>query len=229
MRLRGSLPTRIISLFIPERIPWFAARLYDRIAGGAISSYYKEVTKEIVAHITHGRILDIGTGPGHLPIEIAKAAPGVEIVGVDLSKKMIEIARKNTTAAGMTARLQFFTGDGNRLDFNDNTYDMVISSGSLHAWKDPVRVINECYRVLKPACEAWIFDPARIFTPESQKVLDKRLNWIDRLAYWWGSFSSKVTIPLTEDEVQEIIAATLFRHGTVEYTKWFKITLRKEL
>ena len=172
--------------------------------------------------------MDIGTGPGHLPIEIAKAAPEVEIVGVDLSKNMIEIARKNANAAGISERARFFTGDGNRLDFSDNTYDMVISSGSLHAWKDPVRVINECYRVLKPGCEAWIFDPARIFTPESQKVLDKELNWIDRLAYWWGEFSSKVTIPFTEEEVQEIIAATLFRHGTVEHTKWFKITLCKE-
>jgi ubiquinone/menaquinone biosynthesis C-methylase UbiE len=48
--------------------------------------------------------------------------------------------------------------DAKALEFADNSLDMVISTGSLHHWKDPLRIINEAYRCLKPQGEAWIYD-----------------------------------------------------------------------
>jgi methylase of polypeptide subunit release factors len=39
-----------------------------------------------------GLILDLGTGPGHLPVEIVKIAPEINIIGVDLSRRLIKVA-----------------------------------------------------------------------------------------------------------------------------------------
>ena len=55
-----------------ERIPGVLASTYEKATRLVIDTYYCEVAKEVVAHLDDGIILDIGTGPGYLPIEIAK-------------------------------------------------------------------------------------------------------------------------------------------------------------
>jgi len=163
--------TCILRHLIPERIPWFAVRLYDKIAGEALESYYKPVAREIVSARDQGSILDIGTGPGFLPIEIAKIARKVDLHAIDLSRRMIRLAQLHASKAGVAHRIRFRVGDGNRLPFDSETLDMVVSTGSLHSWKDPVRVINECFRVLRPGTEAWIYDPAKIVSRETENML----------------------------------------------------------
>jgi len=227
MRLKKSLLERIAQLLVPERIPWFAARLYDRIAQTALESYYKEVAEQIVAHTSRGTILDIGSGPGYLLIEIARSAPDLRIVGIDLSKALIKIARENAARANFSDRIQFTKGDGNRLGFKDNSFDMVISTGALHAWKNPIRVINECHRVLKAGGEAWILDPARVITPEAERMMKGALGLIERLAFRWGSLTSKVTPPYSREEIEQIIARSAFGRGTVTEERWLTVKLRK--
>ena len=145
-----------------ERIPGVLATAYEKGTRMAIDSYYSHVAEEIVAHLPGDRMLDIGTGPGYLPIEIAKNSATVNIIGIDLSRKLLSMARSNAAKAGLSDRLTFQLGDAGRLEFEDASFDMVISTGMLHALKDPVRVIQEIYRVLKTGGQAWIFDPARV-------------------------------------------------------------------
>ncbi len=154
---RDTLRSRFLRSLIPERIPWFAAPLYDEIARSAVETYYKEVAEQVTLHTTQGLVLDIGTGPGYLPIEIAKRAPQIRVVGIDSSKLLVQIAQKNGEREGLSDRIRFVKCDGNRLDFEDDSYDLVISTGSLHAWKHPKLVINECFRVLRAGCEAWFW------------------------------------------------------------------------
>jgi ubiquinone/menaquinone biosynthesis C-methylase UbiE len=224
---RGTLRSRFLRSLIPERIPWFAARLYDQIARSAIETYYKGVAELVTAHTSQGLVLDVGTGPGYLPIEIAKKAPQITVVGIDSSKALVRIAQTNAEREGLSDRVRFVKCDANRLDFADNSYDLVISTGSLHAWKNPVLVINECFRVLKAGCETWLLDPAQIITPEAQQFLGRGLKAGDRLANWWGSFTSKLTPPYTIKEIEEIIRRTSFETGTVAEGKWLTVKLTK--
>jgi ubiquinone/menaquinone biosynthesis C-methylase UbiE len=222
-----TLRSRFLRSLVPERIPGFAARLYDQIARSAIETYYKGVAELVTAHTSHGLVLDVGTGPGYLPIEIAKRAPQITVVGIDSSKALVGIAKENAAREGLSDRVRFVKCDGNRLNFADDSYDLVISTGSLHAWKDPVLVINECFRVLKAGCEAWLLDPAQIITPEAQQLLGRNLNAVDRLANWWGSFTSKLTPPYTIKEIEEILRRTKFEKGTVAEGKWLTVKLKK--
>jgi ubiquinone/menaquinone biosynthesis C-methylase UbiE len=224
---RDTLRSRFIRFLIPERIPCFAARLYDQIARTAVETYYEEVAASVTAHIGEGLVLDVGTGPGYLPIEIVKRTPHVRVVGIDSSKALVRIAETNAERAGVSDLTRFLISDANRLDFDDDSYDLVISTGSLHAWKNPVLVINECFRVLKPGCEAWLLDPAQIITPEALQFLGGTLKAVDRLASWWGSFTSKLTPPYTVGEIHEIIRGTKFQKGNITEGKWLSVILRK--
>ena len=163
-----------------ERIPGVLATAYEKGTRLAIDSYYSVVADEIVAHLSTGIILDIGTGPGYLPIEIAKRSSGVRIIGVDLSRKLLDMARSNAAEAGLSDRLQFQLGNAGRIEFDDMSFDMVISTGMLHSLKEPAKVIQEMYRVLKTGGEAWIFDPARVSGAVDRKQWQASLNWRER-------------------------------------------------
>jgi ubiquinone/menaquinone biosynthesis C-methylase UbiE len=226
---RDKLSSRFLRFLIPERIPWFAAPLYDQIARSAVETYYKEVAELITAHTSQGLVLDIGTGPGYLPIEMAKRAPQITVVGIDSSKALIQISQENAEREGLSDRVRFVKCDANRLTFPDDSYDLVISTGSLHAWKHPVLVINECFRVLKAGCEAWLLDPAQIITPETEQLMGRGLNAVDRIASWWGSFTSKLTPAYTAKEIEEIIRRTKFEKGTVAEGTWLTVKLKKHL
>jgi methylase of polypeptide subunit release factors len=74
------------------RIPSLLASDYIKATRLVIDSYYRPVAEEIVSSMNKGLILDLGTGPGHLPVEIVKIAPKINIIGVDLSRRLIKVA-----------------------------------------------------------------------------------------------------------------------------------------
>ena len=163
-----------------ERIPGVLASAYAKATRMAIESYYRPVAGRIAAHLESGTILDLGTGPGYLPIEIARKSSKIQITGVDLSRKLIQMARTNASTAGLADRLNFQLGNAARLDFEDSSFDMVISTGMLHSIKEPAKVLQEIYRVLKPGREAWIFDPARVTSAVDRKKWKASLNLRER-------------------------------------------------
>jgi ubiquinone/menaquinone biosynthesis C-methylase UbiE len=145
-----------------QRIPGVLASSYEKATRLVVESYYSHVADEITSSFTAGTILDLGTGPGYLPVEIARRKPEISIIGIDLSKKLIQMAQTNAAKAGFSRQLRFEVGNSARLRFDNNTFDMVISTGMLHSLKDPGRVFKEVYRVLKSGGQAWIYDPAKV-------------------------------------------------------------------
>ncbi len=153
------------------------ASSYEKATRMVIDTYYRRIAQEIVSGINKGIILDLGTGPGYLPIEMAKLAPSIQIIGIDLSRKLIRMALKNASEAGLSERLTFLRGNSAGLRFENACFDMVTSTGMLHSLKDPVKVLREIYRVLKEGKEAWIYDPSEV---ESQIDIQK---WKTSLTY----------------------------------------------
>jgi ubiquinone/menaquinone biosynthesis C-methylase UbiE len=124
----------------------------------ATREVHRRLAVKIANTIEGGEILDVGSGPGHLAIELTKLLPDAKIVGVDMSTSMIEIAEKNVTEQGVSDRVTFRQGDAAEIPFADRAFDFVVSSWSLHLWKDPARVFAEIHRVLKRGCEALVYD-----------------------------------------------------------------------
>ncbi len=94
-------------------------------------------------------IVDLGTGPGFLSLELHKLLPQARIIGVDPSEAMLQMARENAHRAGMSnyeARL----GRAEELPVESNSVDLVVSQSSFHEWEDPQKGLAEVFRVLKP-------------------------------------------------------------------------------
>ena len=215
----------------PEAIPGWAVGIYERAARLAIDSYYAPLAQEIVTELGSGRILDVGTGPGYLPLEIVKRGESITVVGIDATRRMIQLACRRAKAQGLAPRLTFLVGNAYSLMFEDNSFDMVISTGVLHAWKDPVRALGECFRVLKPGGVAWILDPAQILTARNLPLWRHSLNWWGKVVYkihsWLPSAGRPRTLSL--EEVKELVAKTPFVKGALEQRDGIAIKLKKRI
>jgi ubiquinone/menaquinone biosynthesis C-methylase UbiE len=97
-----------------------------------------------------GLALDVGTGPGQIPIKLALKLPKLEIIGIDLSEAMLAKARKGALAAGVEGQVRFEIGDARRLRFPDHHFDLVMCNSLLHHAADPLATLNELARVTGP-------------------------------------------------------------------------------
>jgi ubiquinone/menaquinone biosynthesis C-methylase UbiE len=100
-------------------------------------------------------VLDVGTGPGRLPVEIARRSPQVWVTGLDVSPRMIEAA-KAAIEPGQQVIAE--VGDVARLPYRDGSVDLVVSTLSQHHWPDRTAAIGELARVLAPGGRVWIYD-----------------------------------------------------------------------
>jgi ubiquinone/menaquinone biosynthesis C-methylase UbiE len=121
--------------------------------------------------IREGQAADIGCGPGHLAIELAQRAPGLHLTGVDLADEMLETATANAAKARVSDRVNFRNGDAAQLPFEDGSLDLVLSTLSLHHWSQPVAVLDEITRVLRPGGAYLVFDLRREIAPPAYTLI----------------------------------------------------------
>jgi ubiquinone/menaquinone biosynthesis C-methylase UbiE len=111
--------------------------------------------------LEHARVLDIGTGPGWIPIELAVRHPGWEIWALDASEDMLERARRHAKEAGVADRIHFICGNATELPFETGFFDMVVSHFMLHHIEHPEKVFNETARVAHGGAKIVIKDLLR--------------------------------------------------------------------
>jgi len=213
-----------------ERIPGLLASSYEKASRMVIDGYYSKVADEIVFHIRQGRMLDLGTGPGYLPVEIVKRTPEINITGVDLSHKLIHMARINAQKAGYASQLYFEVGNSARLRFDDADFDMVISTGMLHSLKNPVNVLLEIKRVLKDGADAWIYDPANVIQYIDRKKWKASLNLRERFFLWIFGLSGlhkPISVYRKSDVIPMIEAAGFKKYKVDESKNEIRIKLTK--
>lgn len=96
------------------------------------------------------RILDIGSGSGGWAIEVARTYPEAIIVGIDISTRMVEYARKQAAEQGVEEHVEFHVMDALRiLEFPDKSFDLVnlrFGISFMRTWDWP-RLIQEMRRV----------------------------------------------------------------------------------
>jgi ubiquinone/menaquinone biosynthesis C-methylase UbiE len=140
---------------IPEAIPTPGAIIYNAVPAKLLQAPERKLAEDIAGKLKGGTLIDLGAGTGYLSIEIAKRVPELKVCGIDLSKEMVKIARRHAEGVG---NVRFEIGNAADLPFEDASIDYIVSTGSLHHWKNPARIFDECYRVLKSGKEAWIYD-----------------------------------------------------------------------
>jgi ubiquinone/menaquinone biosynthesis C-methylase UbiE len=98
------------------------------------------------------KVLEIGCGNGADGVMFAAA--GADYTGVDLTEAAVAATRKHFAVLNLPG--EFRTANAERLDFPDDSFDVVYSYGVLHHTPEPARAIHEVHRVLKPGGRAYV-------------------------------------------------------------------------
>ena len=93
-------------------------------------------------------ILDVGCGPGYLLLEIAKMIPSSELIGVDLSEDMLQIAMEEAKEKGLNSII-FRQGPAENIPVVDAHNDVVVCLNSLHDFNNIEKTLSEIYRITK--------------------------------------------------------------------------------
>jgi len=146
-------------------MPSFAARLYDNLTSvKGVNKTFKDISIFVGSILQQGRLLDIGTGPGRLLLEINNKIPQLDLFGLDISASMLDIAKKNLKNI---KNIDLRIGNITKTEYQDNFFECIVSSGSFYNWDKPDEGLNEIYRILQIGKTAYIF--------ESNKDYDKAL------------------------------------------------------
>jgi ubiquinone/menaquinone biosynthesis C-methylase UbiE len=106
-----------------------------------------------------GTVLDIGCGTGLAARAIARRASFAgQVTGIDLSPFLVGAAGRLAAEEGLAERTEFRTGDTRHLEAAGGTFDAVVAHTLLSHVEDPLSVIKEAARVLKPGGMLGIFD-----------------------------------------------------------------------
>jgi trans-aconitate 2-methyltransferase len=119
----------------------FEGRKYEQA-----SKHQKEWGERLIEELDlqgSERILDLGCGDGTLTAQISTLVPNGEVLGIDASQGMIEVARQK-----QAGNVQFVLKDINNLDFSDE-FDVIFSNATLHWVKDHRRLLDGVRRALK--------------------------------------------------------------------------------
>jgi len=165
--------------------------------------FYQDVADEASAAVQQGNVLDVGTGRGLLPIKIAQKNERLKAYGIDISKNAVDAARRDALASGLENAPQFEVGDVCALPFEDEFFDLVVSTFSMHHWPDTTSGFNEIFRVLKPGGEAWIYDHWKDPSHEASERLRKDFGL---LAAWFALTHLRfVSSSLTGEKARSIL------------------------
>jgi len=139
------------------------SRVYDFVASRLLRRVYRRLARDLAPLAPEGAaVLDVGTGPGVLLVELAELRPDLRLNGVDRSADMVAAAGRKLARYG--ERASAVTGDAADLPFEDGTFDLVVSSLSLHHWERPQDAAGELARVLRPTGLVCVYDvPAAPF------------------------------------------------------------------
>lgn len=119
-----------------------ASSFIETIAPMTATSGQVELVKELGKITPSDSILELWCGAGDLTAQLASI--GGRTVGVDYSKKLID------AAAERFPRVEFTCSEADKLEFDDETFNVVVSNYTAHHYAEPEKIFVEALRVLRP-------------------------------------------------------------------------------
>ena len=142
----------------------FIARWYASLTRKSLDEF-KALAQRVAEQVPPGsQVLEVAPGPGYFAIELAKRA-SYQVTGLDISHTFVQIARQNATEAGVDA--DFRQGNAASMPFETESFDFLLCRAAFKNFSQPVRALEEMYRVLKPGGRALIIDLRKDASAES--------------------------------------------------------------
>jgi phosphatidylethanolamine/phosphatidyl-N-methylethanolamine N-methyltransferase len=129
-----------------EQLYTFYSPFYEYIFGKILGPGRRQAFN-YVPRSPHQKVLEIGVGPGNT---LDFYPPKTRFTGIDISRAMIDQARKKAVHLNSGSRFNFHVMDASHLDFPDNYFDLVMAAYVITTVQDPHKVCREIHRVVKP-------------------------------------------------------------------------------
>ena len=149
--------------------------------------FYRRIASDVAALAPEsGRVLDVGTGPGGLMIEIARARPDGHVTGVDVEPAMVRLAGRLAAEQGLGERVRVLAADVSALPLGAGTVDVAVASLTAHHWPDVPAAVAELVRVLRPGGVLLVVDfrsavdrplTAAVAAVDTGATIERRVRW----------------------------------------------------
>ena len=162
------------------------------------------------------RILDIGCGIGGPSLEMASTFDAT-VTGIDLEAPLIARAARDARMRGLDDRCRFQTVSIGPLPFDDESFDIVVSSGAITQTSNKTNLFAEIRRVLSPgghlSCYEWM---------RSDK------DYSDNMMEWFKLEGLTYDLKTLEGYGERLIAAGFNDVTTTDASDWYRREARRE-
>jgi ubiquinone/menaquinone biosynthesis C-methylase UbiE len=171
---------------------------------------FKILRRRIISELRHyelqGTLVDVGCGSGNLIVKIANEFKNLDLIAIDVSKEILELAKKRATKAHLDNIVKFKVGGVESIPLEDKSIDFIVSSLSLHHWGDPKLALGELLRIIKDDGIILIFD----FRRNSRKFF-----------YGLLTFATKIVVPDALKRINEPLGSLKAGYTAIEVEAFF--------
>ncbi|HWJ28984.1 MAG TPA: bifunctional demethylmenaquinone methyltransferase/2-methoxy-6-polyprenyl-1,4-benzoquinol methylase UbiE [Flavisolibacter sp.] len=133
------------------------------------------------------RLLDVATGTADMAIMAAKMLHPKQIVGIDISEKMLEVGRKKVEKEALSTEIELFSGDGETINFADNSFDGVMVAFGVRNFEHLEKGLKEIRRVLKPGGQLVVLEFSKPVIPGIKTIYNLYMGVIaPQMAKWFN-------------------------------------------
>ena len=183
----------------PEQALVYARADFEKENQGFVDRF-----REYFPEFTDGHILDLGCGPGDIPVRFALALPSCLITGVDASEPMIGLADVAVKQAGLADRITFRCERFQAVSLVEPG-DAAVSNSLLHHVPNPLQFWYRLRQLVKPGSPVLVMDLLRPNSPEeAQAIVDRYAAKEPKILR--RDFYRSLLAAFTEDEVAAQLA-----------------------
>ncbi len=158
------------------------AGIYDRLNSVMTAGLHHQWRRRAVdlAEVSPGsRVLDVATGTGDLALELAgRIGPSGQVIGVDFSERMLELAREKASGREVEAGIEFRPANALELPFAADQFDAATVGFGVRNFSDLDQGLRELARVVRPGGHVVILE---MTTPQRPPLSTFFSLWFDRV------------------------------------------------
>jgi demethylmenaquinone methyltransferase/2-methoxy-6-polyprenyl-1,4-benzoquinol methylase len=134
--------------------------LLNHLLSGGVDLYWRRRAVEHLMALRPRRVLDVATGTADFAIAALRCEPE-RVVGVDIAERMLEVGREKLKRRGLDGRITLESGEAERLQFPDGTFDAAIVAFGVRNFEHLEAGLKEMNRVLRPGGKVVVLEFSR--------------------------------------------------------------------